>query len=135
MKKTTTLIREIWKYFLLFSIFILIFLWTTEVFFFDQYYKNNKIKNTKEVATTILKNKDSENLVNIINQKSMEKEVCIEIVDDGGLPLYTASFRGKGCLPKNISNNQFKSNFIKSKKNQETFEIINQVTSLSYLTG
>ena len=126
MKKTTTLIREIWKYFLLFSIFILIFLWTTEVFFFDQYYKNNKIKNTKEVATTILKNKDSENLVNIINQKSMEKEVCIEIVDDGGLPLYTASFRGKGCLPKNISNNQFKSNFIKSKKNQETFEIINQ---------
>ena len=126
MKKTTTLIREIWKYFLLFSIFILIFLWTTEVFFFDQYYKNNKIKNTKEVATTILKNKDSENLVNIINQKSMEKEVCIEVVDDGGLPLYTASFHGKGCLPRSISNNQFKSDFIKSKKNQETFEIVNQ---------
>ena len=114
MKKTTTLIKEIWKYFLLFSIFILLFLWTTEVFFFDRYYRNNKIKDTKEVANTIIKSNNSEQLQDILNQKSMEKEVCIEIVDDGGLPIYLASFHGKGCLPNNISNINFKSKFISS---------------------
>ena len=125
MKKTTTLIKEIWKYFLLFSIFILLFLWTTEVFFFDRYYRNNKIKDTKEVANTIIKSNNSEQLQDILNQKSMEKEVCIEIVDDGGLPIYLASFHGKGCLPNNISNINFKSKFISSNKTQETFEIVN----------
>ncbi|MBQ8131163.1 MAG: HAMP domain-containing histidine kinase [Bacilli bacterium] len=123
--KKTNLIREIWKYFLLFSLFILLFLWTTQVTFFDRYYRNSKIKDTKDVANTIKKYKDSKLLIDIMNQKSMEKEVCIEIVDDGGLPVYTASFHGKGCLPRSINNIEFKASFISSKKEEETFEIVN----------
>ncbi len=125
MKKTKTLIKEIWKYFLLFSVFILIFLWTTEVFFFDQYYRNSKIKDTKEVANTIKIFSNKETFKDILNQTSIDKEVCIEIVDDGGLPIYMASFFGKGCLPNTTSNIDFKSSFIRSNKEQETFEIVN----------
>lgn len=123
--KKNSLNREIWKYFLIFSVLILSLLWIFQVLFFDKYYKYAKIKDTELVANTIKNNKDSDNLINIINEASLEKEVCIEIVDDGALPLYTASYQGKGCLARNIENIQFKASFISSNLESDMYEIIN----------
>ena len=123
--KKNSLIFHIWKYFLLFSILILLFLWTFQVIFFDKYYELNKVSDAKSVATTIINNKNSNNLQAIINKESLEKEVCIEISDDGALPIYSSTYRGKGCLIGNINSYIYKSDFINSKKNHQTYKINN----------
>ena len=123
--KKNSLNREIWKFFLIFSISILSLLWIFQVLFFDRYYRYSKIQDSKVVTNTIKNNKSKDNLYEIINKASLEKEVCIEIVDDGALPLYTASYNGKGCLRSNIENFYFKATFINSNKDDEVYEIIN----------
>ncbi len=125
MLKKNSLIFHIWKYFLLFSILILFFLWTFQVIFFDKYYELNKISDAKLVAATIMNNKNSNNLQDIINKESLEKEVCIEISDDGALPIYSSTYRGKGCLIGNINSYIYKSDFINSNRNHQTYKINN----------
>ena len=112
--RKNSLISVIWKYFLIFSVLILAFLWTFQVIFFDTYYEYNKIQDARSVALTIKNNKNSNNLKNIINEKSLEKEVCVEISDDGGIPLFSSTYRGKGCLIGNINSFLYKSDFINS---------------------
>ena len=124
-KKIYSLNIEIWKYFLLFSILILSILWTFQVIFFDKYYEYTKIKDTLSVANTIKNNKDEDNLQVLINDKSFEKEVCIEISDDGAIPIYSSTYRGKGCLIGNINSLYYKSDFINSKEDYKTYRITN----------
>ena len=124
-KKIYSLNIEIWKYFLLFSILILSILWTFQVIFFDKYYEYTKIKDTLSVANTIKNNKDEDNLQVLINDKSFEKEVCIEISDDGAIPIYSSTYRGKGCLIGNINSLYYKSDFINSKEDYKIYRITN----------
>ncbi len=123
--RKNSLISVIWKYFLIFSVLILAFLWTFQVIFFDTYYEYNKIQDARSVALTIKNNKNSNNLKNIINEKSLEKEVCVEISDDGGIPLFSSTYRGKGCLIGNINSFLYKSDFINSNKQHKTYEVNN----------
>lgn len=123
--KNNNLTRFIWKYFLIFSILILALLWSFQVLFFDKVYKISKISDAKNVALTIKNNKNSNYLKDIINNKSLEKEICVEISDDGGIPLYQSTYRGKGCLIGNINSLIYKSDFINSNKNHKTYEVNN----------
>lgn len=124
MKKNSLHI-EIWKYFLIFSILILTILWTIQGIFFDKYYEYSKIQDAKHVANIIKNTKDTDNLQNIINSTSLEKEVCIEISDDGALPLYSSTYRGKGCLIGNINSLIYKSDFINSNQSHKTYKVTN----------
>lgn len=124
MKKNSLNI-EIWKYFLLFSILILSILWTIQVLFFDKYYEYIKIQDARHVANIINNNKYKSNLKEIINEQSLEKEVCIEISDDGAIPLYSSTYRGKGCLIGNINSLFYKSDFINSNLNHKTYFVNN----------
>ncbi len=123
--KKTSLHFVIWKYFLIFSVLILTILWSFQVLFFDKYYKYSKIKDTISVAKTIINNKNNNQLLNIINQKSLEKEVCIEISDDGAIPIYSSTYRGKGCLIGNINSLIYKNDFINSNLEHKTYNINN----------
>jgi len=120
--KKNSLNQKIWKYFLIFSLFILSFLWFFQVIFFNKYYEITKIQDTKTVAKKIKNNQNSNYLASIINKNSLEKEVCVEIVDSGGITLYRSAFRGKGCL----QGQSYKALFITSGKSEGTYEIINQ---------
>lgn len=122
--KKNSLNLEIWKYFLIFSILILSILWSFQVIFFDKYYEYSKIQDAKHVAN-VIKNNSDENLQEIINKSSLEKEVCIEISDDGALPLYSSTYRGKGCLIGNINSLIYKSDFINSNKSHKTYKVTN----------
>lgn len=122
--KMNSLNLEIWKYFLIFSILILSILWSFQVIFFDKYYEYSKIQDAKHVAN-VIKNNSDENLQEIINKSSLEKEVCIEISDDGALPLYSSTYRGKGCLIGNINSLIYKSDFINSNKSHKTYKVTN----------
>ena len=123
MKKNSLNI-EIWKYFLIFSILILTILWLFQGIFFDKYYEYSKIQDAKHVAN-IIKNNNNDNLQEIINEASLEKEVCIEISDDGALPLYSSTYRGKGCLIGNINSLIYKSDFINSNTSHKTYKVTN----------
>lgn len=120
--KKNSLNQKIWKYFLIFSLFILSFLWAFQVIFFNKYYEYIKIQDTKNVAKKIKNNQDSDYLASIINKNSLEKEVCVEIVDSGGITLYRSAWRGKGCL----QGQSYKALFITSGKTEGTYEIVNQ---------
>lgn len=124
MKKNSLHIK-IWQYFLIFSLLILGFLWTFQVLFLNQFYRINKTKDIAEVANTIIKYKDNENVANIIDQEAMDKSVCIEVVNEKAYTVYTSMYFGKGCVSGKEQNLKYKTDFIKSNKTRQTYELIN----------
>ena len=123
--KKNSLNREIWIYFLIFSVLILGFLWTFQVLFLNKYYKQVKIQDIKKVARTIKKNQSSNNFIEIVNNESFDRSVCVEIVDQQFNSLYSSSFIGKGCFTGKESQTNYKYKFINSGLNSTTFELIN----------
>ena len=123
--KTNKLKIKIWKYFTLFSILILIFLWFFQVVFLKSYYKLVKTKEIKEVAKIIEKNNKSYNIENIIDNITYNKSICIEITDNKSIPLKSSSFISRGCLIGDIKEFPYKKNFINSNLDNTTYEIIN----------
>lgn len=123
--KNNSLNIEIWKYFLIFSIVILGFLWMFQVLFLDQYYRYVKIKDIKSVANSISLRQNSDNITSIIDKAAYEKEVCVEIINSNFNTMYSSSSYGRGCFTgKDISMN-YKYDFIASGKSNKTYELIN----------
>lgn len=123
--KNNSLTIEIWKYFLIFSVAILGFLWIFQVLFFNQYYRYAKTLDIKEVANLISKNYNNNNIAGIINTAAYDNEVCVEITDSSFKTLYSSTIYGKGCFTgKNISAN-YKFDFIRSNLNKQTYEFVN----------
>lgn len=123
--KKNSLKFEIWKYLILFSLFILAFLWIFQVIFLNSYYEWVKTKELKQVAYTLKKNKDSNNLERIIDNLSYNKSVCIELTDALGNRLTGSSIISRGCLSENKHNATYKTDFILSNKKRQTYEITN----------
>ena len=116
---------EIWKYFLLFSILILSFLWIFQVLFLDNYYKAVKTNDIKVVANKLKKKYNDYNFEKKINNLAFEKEVCIEIIDKNLFSLYTSSFFGKGCINNSDKTTNYKWDFIKSDIDEKTYNLLN----------
>lgn len=135
MMKKTSLKIEIWKYLALFSLFILVFLWIFQVLFLKHYYEWVKTKEIKQVGYILKRNKDKENLSQMIDNLSYEKELCIEIMDQEGNYLSTSSMISRGCTIKNNDQLSYKADFILSGRNKQTYELLNprfQNKTLSY---
>ena len=124
MMKKNSLTVEIWKYLIIFSIIILVFLWIFQVLFLNKYYEWEKTKDIKEVATSISKSKNLEELRNIINNAAYDKNICVEITDDEE-SIYSSKYLSRGCLNGNENNINYKNSFIESNKLSTTFKIIN----------
>lgn len=125
MKKNNSLNKEIWKYFLIFSIVILGFLWIFQVLFLDQYYRYKKIKDIKSVANLITLRQSSKNFESIINKAAYEKEVCVEIINNNYVTLFFSSTYGRGCFTSKDMSMNYKYNFITSGDKNKTYELIN----------
>ena len=126
MKKNSLNI-EIWKYLILFSIFILAFLWAFQVLFLNKYYRWEKIKDIKEVAKKIEKSKSIDNLKYVINNAAYNKNICVEITDNSR-SLYSSKFMSTGCLTGEEEKTNYKSKFINSISSKETFTIKVNIT-------
>ena len=124
MKKNSLHIK-IWQYFLIFSLLILGFLWVFQVLFLNRFYRISKTKDIAEVANTIQRYKDSENIADIIDQAAMNKSVCVEVVNEKANTLYASAYFGKGCVSGKEQSLGYKKDFIKSDKESQTYEIIN----------
>ena len=79
--KKHSLNTEIWKYFLLFSVIILGFLWVFQVLFLNEYYKFSKIMDIKKVAKVVSNNQNSRKFFDIVNNASFDYGVCVEVTD------------------------------------------------------
>lgn len=123
MMKKNNLNFIIWKYLILFSIFILAFLWMFQVLFLNKYYRWEKKKDIKEVANKIAKSKTITRLKYVINNAAYNKNICVEITDDK-TTLYSSKYISSGCLTgdEQIS---YKTDFINSNNKATTYEIIN----------
>lgn len=124
--KKNSLNREIWKYFLLFSILILGFLWTFQVLFLNKYYKYIKIKDIKKVASIISKEQQNTDFDTIVNKASFDRSVCVEVIDQSYSSIYTSSFLGKGCFTGKENQATYKYRFINSGLREATYELINK---------
>ena len=124
MKKNSLNIN-IWKYFLVFSILILVFLWIFQILFLKNYYRYSKTKDINLVSRIISRNKNSTNLEKIMDKASISKDVCIEIVDNNLDTLYTSSYLSKGCFSGREDGLKYKYNFVNSNYYSTTYEVIN----------
>lgn len=125
--KKHSLNSQIWKYFLLFSIIILGFLWVFQVLFLNEYYKFGKINDIKKVAKIISNNQNSRNFSAVVNNASFDRSVCVEVTDAYLNTLYSSSYLGKGCFTGKEKNLKYKFDFINDQKEKQTYELINPV--------
>lgn len=116
---------KVWKYFVLFSVLVLMFLWFFQVIFLKTYYKRTKTKEIKQVAKIIYKNKSSYNISQIIDNITYDKSICVEITNGNGRSVNSSSFLSRGCLVGEIKNFPYKNIFINSNLNSATYELKN----------
>ena len=71
--------KEILKYFILFSIVILIILWLLQFILFNYFYKEQKLTDIKQVSQQLKKYQNRNDFSNIVNTLAFDNSVCIEI--------------------------------------------------------
>ncbi len=108
--KKNNLTLKIWKYFILFSIAILAFLWIFQVVLLDSYYEWSKIQDSKKIANTIEKKNFTQNEIEKI---AFEQEACIELTG-----AHRELYRIGNCL---IDTDTVTSNFIYQNEKEKTY--------------
>lgn len=108
---------KIWFYMSLFSILILIFLWSFQILFLDAYYEHRKASDMQTIANEIglnYKNANSlEEFINYLEDVSYKHGVCINITtNDNNYPI---SFMNRDCM-RNNSLDSYKEEFMNSNK-------------------
>jgi signal transduction histidine kinase len=82
-----------WKIFAYLSGFcglLLVLMWLFQVVFLDSFYKTIKIREVKDSASVIMKNLDSNNLEELVENISVSNNVCIEILSEKGRIIYSS---------------------------------------------
>ncbi len=125
MKTKSNLRYKIWKYLIIFSLSILIFLWLFQVIFLDSYYKWYKTKELVNTINTITSNYKEENYEEILDNISHDKGVCIELIKDGKL-VYLSNTFNKGCIANQQDTYNYKNDFIKSNDTSARYTLQNK---------
>lgn len=125
-KMKNSLNNVILKYFIIFSISIMSFLWIFQFLFFNSFYKEQKINDIKSVATKINKYQNKRDFNEIINTLALDKSVCIEIEDKNFDSLYHSTYFGKGCLSNKQTTEYFKFDFMRSNDQEKQYELTNR---------
>ena len=126
MLKKNSINSTILKYFLLFSIVILILLWLFQSIFFNTFYRNQKINDVDIVVDKIKEKHNTKNFNDYINELAFEKSVCIEITSSNYDLLYSSAYFGKGCFSGLERTYNYKSDFINKNYLEKTYEVTNQ---------
>lgn len=124
LKRKSNLNGQILKYFLIFSIMIIVFLWLLQIVFLDSFYKHEKITDIKNVAQKIKSYYSYSDFNSMIDDLSVEEEVCVEITNDT-YSIFETSFFGKGCMRDENELRKYKRLFINSNKVEAAYEIYN----------
>lgn len=113
---------KIWFYMSLFSILILLFLWSFQILFLDTYYEHRKAKNLERLATEISndykKINSLDSFITYLENISFKEGICIDI-NSSNLN-YPISLMNRDCMRGN-SFNQYKESFLNSNKSIQKF--------------
>ncbi len=119
---------KIWKYFIFFSLFILIFLWTFQIVLLPSYYESSKTKELETVINSISKayhrEENQNNFLNELSTISYQSGVCIILSDTVSNIDYKTDSFNKSCLQGNILN-KYKNSFIESGLQKDKLITIN----------
>ncbi len=120
--KKNSLIIKIWKYLIIFSIFILAFLWLFQIVFLNTFYEKSKTKELNNIVKTINKEYQNNTLINTINDISTNNDICLELVE-GSSYIYNNPYN-RNCLDKKEAA-LYKQKFIISGQKTQTYKLIN----------
>lgn len=124
--KKNSLTIKVWTFFILFSVFILTFLWLFQIVFLNHYYEYEKTRNMKTIGVQIKRAYQSTDREEALLNLSYDKEVCIDI-NYNGQTLYSTN-RFRGCLMDEDKEGRFssiKTAFELSNKTAQMFKIMN----------
>ncbi len=94
-----SILFRIWKYLIIFSLLILIFLWLFQVTFLSRYYELCKRRAIKHVASQIVDNYDgTDSFLNSLDDISNKEGICIEVATTD-TDWYYSSNMNHSCLP------------------------------------
>ena len=124
--KKNSLRFNIWLYFILFSLIILVSLWVIQVLCLDTYYEWTKSNNVKNVTNKIKNIDDLLENVDELDLLSYNNDVCIEIFSSDEL-VYTSGNINHGCMLNNRDKDYTNKRevFIKSNKRKIEYTIRN----------
>ena len=79
---------KLWLYFALFTAIIFSVLWLLQIVFLQGFYNQMLIRSTKSAAEKIVKNSDSENITEVIDNITRGNSLLVYITDSDGNVLY-----------------------------------------------
>lgn len=121
--KMNSINKVVLKYFLIFSIGILIFLWVFQGLFLNSYYKYVKTNDIKNVGKK-LENMNTNQIETNLDDISFNDSVCISIFDENGNTTIKSMFMDRGCFIDNGENSLI-NEFINSNKDKSIYELNN----------
>lgn len=115
--------KQIWLFFLFFSIFILLFLWLTQGLCFDKYYELNKSKELSVLASKLSENYGREDFNEFLDRFSYENGICIDVETYGEF-LYRSTAFNKGCMIGS-GKETYKADFKISNEKKKAYKLVN----------
>ena len=114
-KKKNSIQIKVWKYFIGFSLFLLIFLWIFQIVLLPSYYESSKTKELEKVVGSLSKayytRENKNDFFDRVAEIAYHSGVCVIISDSLSNTDYTTDTFSKECLQGNTFA-QYKQNFI-----------------------
>ncbi len=109
-----------WKYFILFSLLIILTLWLFLSLFFNKYYYYIKKINATNIANDIIKYQNDKDFKQKIDTLSYHNRICVEVVDKSFNTIYASNNFGMECrYYRHEKTNQFMNTLINSDKDNQ----------------
>lgn len=101
-------------------------LWLFQIVFLDDFYKQIKTNDIKEVAETISKNIDNQELETLLDSMSHQSETTIEIINEDGFEVYSSKLFRVG-FERRVKPAELNNLYQKALQNDgDYFEILNR---------
>lgn len=121
--KKDSLNLKIWLYLILFSCSILIFVWIFQIVFLNLYYEQAKLREIEGIITSLKTSYNDSNFINTLDTLTYNNKMCAEIIVDDKI-IYSSGSNNRNCASIVIME-KYKSRFLKSNKEEQSYKIIN----------
>ena len=124
--KSKSLIVKIFLYLSIFSFLILLFIWTFQILFLNNYYEFYKTSELNHVLNKIKNSYKKDNFNEVLEDVAYNTDFCVEI-NQNTQSIYSNIQNNKGCIDTNTNSKVLKSKleFINSNKEYYKLKIIN----------
>lgn len=121
--KKNSLRFNVWLYFVLFSLIILLSLWIVQILCLNKFYEWKKNTSVKNVANKVVHDYQDNDKLDLL---SFKKDVCIEIITNDEI-IYTSGNINHGCMlnSHDTDNTYKKEEFNNSEDNDIEYTILN----------